>query len=248
VKTVTLVGSLLSCVFSLEGQVTARVSQLPHGSNRITIRNDGTIPLVAYAIAANVRGRGRLPVIVYSDLTVAPLLQDHETSETLSIACGDSGQLLATNARDFCELDNLRIGGVLANGLRIGDPLLVTRMLYRRHSTLLALDTTLKTLSEATRLDISIDQVIREFTRMADSLKYRYLFPEQESAREIYQDIAERLINLAKIPSGSPFSAFVTEQSWILKQERSAVYKSQPIMPAQRWPRSIISNSQPAIE
>jgi hypothetical protein len=248
VKTITLVGSLLSCVFSLEGQVTARVSKLPNGSNRITIRNDGAIPLVAYAVAANVRGRDHLPVIVYSDLTVAPLLQDHEISETLSIWCGDSGQLLATNARDLCELDNPRIGGVLANGLTIGDPLLVTRMLYRRHSTLLALDTTLNTLSEATRLDVSIDQIIREFTRMADSLRHQYLFPEQESAREIYQDIAGKLINLAKIPSGSPFSAFVAEQSGILKQERSALYKSQPILPTQRWPRSIISSSLPHIE
>jgi hypothetical protein len=248
VRNITLVGSLLSCVFSLEGQVTARVSQLPNGSNRITIRNDGAIPLVAYAVAANVRGRGHLPVIVYSDLTVAPLLQDHEISETLSIWCGDSGQLLVTNARDLCELDSPRIGGVLGNGLTIGDPLLVTRMLYRRHSTLLALDTTLNTLSEATRLDISIDHVIREFTRMADSLRYRYLFPEQESAREIYQDIAGKLINLAKIPSASPFSTFVAEQSGILKQERSALYKSQPILPTQRWPRIIISNSLPNIE
>ena len=257
-KTIRLVVSLLGCIFSLDAQITVRVIQMPDGSNRTTIRNDGVIPLVAYTMAATVRGGGHSSVAVYSDLTVNPLLQNQELSETLSLSCVDAGQLpaaFATGNRNerkehLCELDQPRFGGVLANGSTIGDPVLFTRTLLRRHGALLALDTALDTFFDASRRNLSREQLIQEFMRRADSLGYWHLFSEQESVREICLDMVGKLMNLANVPSGAKSSmlSFIAEQSGMLKQQRSALLKSQPIWPKERWPHSVIFNSPPGIE
>lgn len=236
-KAINLFGLLLGCVFSLNAQVIARVSQLPNGSNRITIRNNGVVPLAAYAIAANVRGGGHSQVEVYSDLTVAPLSRNQEVTETMSIWCGDADQSALAFARinlkqkkRLCGLEQPRIGGVLANGGTIGDPVLLMRVLLRRRSTLLALDTTLDRLSNAGRFNITRGQLIREFERMVDSRSRGSLLPEQDSGREIYQEMVGTLMNLEKGRQGSitPPSSFLAQQSAIFRQQRCALLASQP--------------------
>jgi hypothetical protein len=235
VKAINLFGSLLGCVFSLNAQVTARVSQLPDGSNRITIRNAGVVPLAAYAIAASVRGGGHSPVEVYSDLTVAPLSGNQEVTETMSILCGDADPSARVFARvnlkqkkHLCGLGQPRIAAVFANGSTTGDPVLLSRILFRRRSTLLALETTLNILSNASRFNATREQLIREFKRLADSRNPRHLPPEPEPAREIYRDMVGKLVNLTKGRSGSSFrpSSFVAQQSAILRQQRSALLQS----------------------
>jgi len=163
-----------------------------------------------------------------------PLLRNEELTETLSTWCGDAGQsapaFARVNLKHLCELEQPRIGGVLASGGTISDPVLLMRVLLRLRGTLLALDTKLDRLSNAGRFDITRGQLIREFERMADSRSRGYLLPEQDPGREAYREIVGTLMNLEKGRQGSitPLSSFLAQHSAILRQQRCALLDSQP--------------------
>jgi len=65
---------------------------------------------------------------------------------------------------------------------------------------------------------------------MADFLWRWYVPPEQQTAREVYRSIYDKLKQVPEQPAGAPFppTVSVEEQVRILNQERVALLASQP--------------------
>src|SRR4029077_21059746 len=120
--------------------------------------------------------------------------------------------------------------GVFADDTTTGDAALVAGLLLRRSNMLLAVDTTLETLSDAGRRNVPRDQLIAEFKKMANSLQRWYLPPEQQVGIGVYQSIIGRLMNLPEVQFGSPFppATFVAEETAVLRQQRRTLSESQP--------------------
>ena len=95
---------------------------------------------------------------------------------------------------------------------------------------LLAVETTLETLSDAGRRNIPRDQLITQFKKMADSLRRWYLPTEQQVGLGVYQSMIGKLMNLPDVQYGSPFppASFVAEETAVLRQQRVILSESQP--------------------
>ena len=120
--------------------------------------------------------------------------------------------------------------GIFADGTTTGDAALLTRLILRRSSMLLAVETALQTLLDAGRHILPRDRLIAQFKRLADSLNRWYLPPEQQVGRGLYQSIAGKLMNLPEMQVGSPFppSTFVAQETAALNRQRVTLLRSQP--------------------
>ena len=126
--------------------------------------------------------------------------------------------------------DPVVTAGILADGTIIGDSTLLAGLVLGRSNMLLAVETTLETLSDAGRGNIPRDQLIAQFKKMADSLRRWYLPPEQQVGLSVYQSMIGKLMNLPDVQYGSPFppAAFVAEETATLRQQRVILSESQP--------------------
>jgi len=235
-KPVFIAASLLACVLGAEGQITTTLNRLPDGLTEIKIRNDAAVDLLAFAVTANARGSSRHAVAAYYEPPMTPVKPGEERTVKFSVPCG-SGPLqvtsipLAANFSKFaCEFEQPISAGIFADGSTSGQALLLTRMMLRRSSTLLALETTLDILSDAGRRNAGRDQLVERFQKMADSLNRWYLLPEQEAGREIYRSLAGKLKNLPEEPPGSAFPprSFVERETAALREQRQVLIEALP--------------------
>jgi hypothetical protein len=172
---------------------------------------------------------GSAPWVVYSDPLIEPVAKPLLPGEERAvITMGMRPGLSAPGTRFFEE--PIVTAGIYADGATTGDAALLSGLVLRRSNMLLAVETTLETLSDAGRRNIPRDQLIAEFKKMADSLRRWYLPPEQQVGLGIYQSIIGKLMNLPDVQYGSPFppATFVAEETAVLRQQRVTLSESQP--------------------
>jgi len=232
-KTALLLASLFACAFSLNAQISGTLRHRPDGLDEVRIRNNSTANVVAYVISVKRvpqdRNSGNAPWVMYSDPLLEPaakpLLPGEERS-AMNIGLNPS---VNTPGQRFFQ-EPIVTAGILADGTVIGDSALVAGLVLRRSNMLLAVETTLETLSDAGRRNIPRDQLIAQFKKMADSLRRWYLPPEQQVGLRVYQSMMGKLMNLPDVQYGSPFPAatFVAEETATLRQQRLTLSESQP--------------------
>ena len=233
-KTVISMASLLACAFSLDAQISATLIDASNGLDDVKIRNNSAISLVAYVVSVKRVPQNSSvsnpPWVRYYDPLIEPVakpLLPGEERVVMSMMGMNPG-LTNPGTRFFAE--PVVTAGVFADDTTTGDPALLAGLVLRRSNMLLAVDTTLETLSDAGRRNIPRDQLIAEFKKMADSLGRWYLPPEQQVGIGLYQSIIGKLMNLPEMPVGSPFppASFVTEETAVLRQQRATLSGSQP--------------------
>jgi len=233
-KTVISMASLLACAFSLDAQISATLIDASNGLDDVKIRNNSAISLVAYVVSVKRVPQNSSvsnpPWVRYYDPLIEPVakpLLPGEERVVMSMMGMNPG-VSNPGTRFFAE--PVVTAGVFADDTTTGDPALLAGLVLRRSNMLLAVDTTLETLSDAGRRNIPRDQLIAEFKKMADSLGRWYLPPEQQVGIGLYQSIIGKLMNLPEMPVGSPFppASFVTEETAVLRQQRATLSGSQP--------------------
>ena len=95
---------------------------------------------------------------------------------------------------------------------------------------LLAVQTTLETLSHAGAHNIPRYQLIEQFTKMAQFVNHWYIPPEEQISRGLYLSMIEKLRHVPEGPLGSPFppAAFVEREVAALRQQRARLTESRP--------------------
>jgi hypothetical protein len=118
----------------------------------------------------------------------------------------------------------------VSDGSTTGNPVLLTRLMLRRSSMLLAIDSASAALSEAGKHNYPRSQVVEQFRKLVDSASGGYLFPEQQVGRELFESIIGKLKNLPQGELGAPFppSAFIEDETARLKHMWVALWESQP--------------------
>ena len=230
-KAAILALSLIVSCFSLHGQISSTLNPMPDGSTEIRIRNDAAVSLIAFAIKANdtndVLGG---PLVIYSDAEIdsstIPVLADQESP----IRAGRC--VVSRDGKKTCAIFNQGIvtAGIFSDGTTIGDATLLNGLILRRRNMLQAVEVSMELLSDAGRQNVTRDQLIGLFRRLADSLNRWYLPPEQQVGRNIYQSIVEKMTNLPPLQLGSPFppTAFVAQETALLNRRRVTILESQP--------------------
>jgi len=239
-KTAISLASLFACALSLDvqildAQISATLMHASNGLDQLRVRNDSPKNLEASVIFAKRVPRSPnsvdTPFVVYSDPLIEPAAKPLLAGEErLAISMGMNPGVSNPGTRFFEE--PIVAAGIFADGGTTGDAALVAGLLLRRSNMLLAVDTTLETLSDAGRRNIPRDQLIGEFKKMADSLRRWYLPLEQQVGLGLYQAMIGKLMNLPEVPYGSPFppAAFVAEETAVLRQERLTLSESQPTL------------------
>jgi hypothetical protein len=235
-NTVISVVSALACVFSLDAQITATLNRLPDGQDEVRIRNNSATDLVAFAVTANRVPQRTNPIngpfVVYSDPLVDQAVTPLPGSEERVVMSGYFTQDRVTLGKSYFGglKGPIVTAGIFADGTTTGDPVLLTRLLLRRSNMLLAVETTLETLSDAGRHNIPRDQLIAQFKKMANSMRHWYLPTEQQLGVGLYQSIVGKLMNLPEEPLGSPFPppSFVVQETAILTRQRVKLLESRP--------------------
>jgi hypothetical protein len=226
-NTATSIASMLFCVLSLDAQIATSLRRLPSGGEEVSIRNNSGMSLVAFMVTVS-----NPPIVVYSDPLIdpegKPLLAGEErvvmgSGDRLTIAPGGRPRQLVLE-------EPIAAAGILADGSTTGDAALLVRLMLRRSNMLLAVETTLETLSDAGRRNVPRDQLIEQFKKMANSARRWYLPAEQQIGAELYQSTVGKLINLPEEPAGSPFppASFVARETTILSRQRVTLLESQP--------------------
>jgi len=166
---------------------------------------------------------------MYSDPLIEPAAKPLLAGEERSVMKMGMAPGLNTPGERFFR-EPIVTAGILADGTMIGDPALIAGLVLRRSNMLLAVETTLETLSDAGRRNVPRDQLITQFKKMADSLRRWYLPPEQQVGLSIYQSMIGKLMNLPDVQYGSPFppATFVAEETVTLRQQRVTLSESQP--------------------
>jgi hypothetical protein len=234
-NTVISIVSIFGCVLSLDAQVATTLKHLPNGEE-VSIRNNSVMSLVAFAVtvsqAPRIANSSNPGVVVYSDPLIdpesKPLLAGEErvvvaSGDRLTIAPGG-------RPRGLVLQEPITAAGILADGTTTGQEALLVRLMLRRSNMLLAVETTLETLSDAGRRNVSRDLLIEQFKKMADSARRWYLPAEQQIGAQLYQSMAGKLMNLPEEPAGSPFppTRFVAQETAILSRQRVTLLESQP--------------------
>jgi hypothetical protein len=217
----------------LDAQITARINRLPGGTEEIRIRNNSAISLVAFVVTVKQvsvsHAAGAEHGVAYFDAIepdaigppTGPLLPSEERVAM--------DRIYGSPGRHFFE-EPIVTAGIFADGTTTGDAALLSRLMLRRSNMLLAVETALETLSDAGRHNIPRDQLIKQFKRMADSVRRWYLPPEQQVGLLIYQPIIGKLMNLPEGEVGSPFppTTFVAQETAMLNRQRVTLLESQP--------------------
>jgi hypothetical protein len=120
--------------------------------------------------------------------------------------------------------------GIFADGSPTGDAALLSRLMLRRSSMLLAVEMALEALSDAGRRGVPRYQLIVQFKKMTDSLHRWYLTQEQQIGLRVYQPILGELMNMAGGQEGSPdpLATFIAEETAMLRRQRVILSESQP--------------------
>ena len=226
-------GFLLACAFSMNAQISGTLRHRPDGLDEVSIRNNSTASVVAYVITVKRVPKGpnsgNAPWIAYSDPLIEPDAKPLLAGEERSVMKTRMAPGLKTPGERFFR-EPVLTAGILADGTVIGDSALLAGLVLRRSNMLLAVETTLETLSDAGRRNIPRTQLIDQFKKMADSLRRWYLPPEQQVGLRVYQSMIGKLMNLPDVQYGSPFppATFVTEETAVLRQQRVILSESQP--------------------
>jgi hypothetical protein len=241
-KVVLSLAFVLACAFTLDAQITAILSRLPDGSDEVRIRNESAQNVWAFVVTVRQvplsTDAANAPFVVYSDPLVdssAKPLRAGEERVVMRIRRVAPGRLNAFGKRAAGRAVHVLdmpifTAGVFADGTTTGDRALLTRLMFRRSSMLLALETALETLLDAGRHNIPRDQLIDHFRNLADSLNRWYLSAGQQVGRGLYQSIVEKLEGLPEGQLGSPFppSAFIAQETAMLNRQRVTLLESQP--------------------
>jgi hypothetical protein len=230
-KTVISMAPLLACAFSLNAQITATLNRFPARSSEIGIRNNSAVSLAAFAIGMAPVAQdapNSAPLLVYVDTavdqTAMPLLpsQEYTVPVPSRFRPGQPGE-------DLFE-PPIVTAAIFADGATTGDAALLRRLILRRCNMQQAVEAALEMLSDAGGHNVPRGQLIEQFSKMADSLNHWYLPQEQQVGRSLYQSIIGKLKNLPEGPLGSPFppTAFVEEETAMLRQRRATLVESRP--------------------
>jgi hypothetical protein len=232
-RIVISVGCVLACALSLEAQITATLNHSSDGSDVVRIRNDSAISLVTFVVtvghALQSASASKAPFVVYSDPVIEPTTTPIPASGERVVMVWGIRNFNGRPIQDVLE-EPIVAAGILADGATIGDASLLSRLIMRRSNMLLAVDTTLETLSDAGRRNITPDQLIKQFDRLADSLNHWYLPPEQQIGRDLYLSMAAKLRDLPEGQVGAAFppASFVAQESALLRQQRATLLESEP--------------------
>jgi hypothetical protein len=222
---------VLACTFPLDAQIAATINRTSSGSDEVRIRNDSASSLVAFVAAVKQSGlnsnASRAPLLLYAD----PLIDGAITP----IKSGEDRLVLVNGFRDPSGKprpwqEPVLAAGIFEDGTIAGDGTLLMRLMFRRSNMLLAIETALEIIMDAGKRNILREQLIRQFTRMADLMNRGYLSPEQQIGRGLYQSIAGKLLNLPPPEVGAPFppSAFVEREAAMLNRQRVRLLESVP--------------------
>ena len=249
-RTVILVASILACVISLDAQITTTLKHLPDGMDEVRIRNNSAISLVASVVAGKrvtrspasprqlLRNATRAtddapsyaPFVVYSDPLIEPATRPLPASGERVIMTMSKQNILNGRVRVWSLEEPIVTAGIFADGSPTGDAALLSRLMLRRSSMLLAIEMALETLSDAARRGVPRYQLIVQFKKMTDSLHRWYLTPEQQIGLRVYQPILGVLTNMSGRQEGlpDPLATFIAEETATLRQRRVALSESQP--------------------
>ncbi|MGD0299837.1 MAG: hypothetical protein ABSE86_22320 [Bryobacteraceae bacterium] len=225
-NTAISIASILACAVSLDAQIAATLKRLPKGLVEVSIRNNSAKSLAAFVVtvsqAPGSDASSNLPIVSYSD----PLID----AASRPLLASEVRVILRGAVRRHVLEEPIAAAGISADGTTIGEAALLTRLMLRRSNMLLAVETTLETLSDAGRHNVPRDKLIEQFEKMANSVRRWYLPTEQKIGGGLYQSMAGKLMNLPEEPLGRPFppAEFVAQETATLRRQRVALLESQP--------------------
>jgi len=221
---------------SMDAQIVTTLNRLPNGSSQITIRNNGAMPLTAFAVSVDVVGErlelgpaSLAPLDTYydpaTDFITQPLPPNRDRAlGPAKVFCKASSGLTPWAP---CELKQPIAAGIYADGTTTGDRALLAKLFTRRSSMLLAVETALDMLNDAGQRNIPRAEWIEQFQKMADLARRWYVPREQQIAGNVYQSIVEKMVNLPEDARLVPAS-FVTQEAARLRRQRLRLMESQP--------------------
>jgi hypothetical protein len=224
---------ILASAFSLNAQVTAVLNRFPARSPEVEIRNQSTAKLTAFVVALSpvAASPEAEPFLFFADgLIEADRLPPHcELPLSFNRSCSVPVPSARNQGRPAPLFGAPVVQAALfADGTTAGDAALAARLLSRRVTMLQAVELARETLIDAGSRNVPRNQLIRQFTTLAESAGRWYLPLEQRVGRSLYESIGARLRDLPPSPLGSPFPpvAFVEEQSAALTRQRAALLDS----------------------
>ena len=259
---------VLACVATQShAQVTVATRLLDDGATEIKLKNASPRAVVAFAVSATPMPAPdadlRMPpptFLTYED----PAIDDSATQippgeertlPPVAIFCAPDVKRSHTEIlKDIdrvrsdkeyrrqitCRLDEPAVAAVFADGATTGDPVLLGCLKLRRSNMLLAIDTSVETLSRAGRRNVPREQLITDFTNLADALNRWYLPEEQRIGGRIYRSIVTKLTKLPAPELGQAFppTDFVEQETAALARQRLAIMQSPPALERPRARRT----------
>jgi hypothetical protein len=248
--------SFLCVLAYAHAQLTVETRRLDDGATEFEIKNTSTQAVAAFAITAKpiVPADGQVrrtppTFLTYQDPAFDSVTQlaagEERVLPPVEIFCEpivnrSHAEILKDIKRTRtetqyrrqlqCELDRPVIAVVFGDGSTAGDPVLLERLKLRRSNMLLAIDTSIETLSRAGRRNVPREQLIAEFKNLADALNRWYLPDEQRIGSRIYQSIVAKLMKVPPPELGQAFppTDFVKQETAELARQRLLIMQSQP--------------------
>jgi hypothetical protein len=226
--------SILACGLSLDAQLATTLKRAPGGAEEVSVRNNSAKSLVAFVVTVSHAPRSAdsndPPIVVYSDPLIDPESRPLPAGEERVVLIGDQVMFVRGAPRRLILEQPIAAAGIWADGTTTSEAALLVRLMLRRSNMLLAVETTLETLSDAGRRNVPRDLLIEQFKKMADSARRWYLPKEQQIGAGLYQSMVGKLLNLPEEPAGSPFppTSFVAQETAILSRQRVTLLESQP--------------------
>ena len=231
----------------MQAQISTVVKPLPNWGANITILNNSDRSLTAIALSTSVlrsdasaepHNPSDTLWVSYQDSVIDPAVKELPPHQELTIPANlrcilgaDPMGRVVTGAGFKCDqLGQIATAGIYSDGSTTGDAVLLTRLMLRRSSLLMAIDTASAALSEAGNHNYPRGQLVEQFKKLVDSVSGWYLFPEQQIGRGLFESIIGKLKNLPQGKLGEPFPprAFITEETARLKQMRVVLWDSEP--------------------